>query len=177
MNKNMLRRMSLTTMAAMILVALAGCEQNANATGPELAKVVSVEAITKTIKNPRQVCEDVVVRHRSEPTDSHEIAGTAIGAIVGGAVGNQVGDGSGQKLATVAGAIAGGYAGKRIQEAQQEPNVTTTTEQRCHTETDTDTRVIGYDVAYSYNGGIHHVRMDEKPGATVPVRQGVMVVK
>lgn len=155
---------------------LAACNPQAAADAVKYADVTAVKPVTETIKTPREVCADVQVTHREEPKDKHEIAGTAIGAIVGGAIGNQVGGGNGKKLATVAGAVAGGYAGKRIQEAHQKPQVNTTTERRCHTETDTKTKVVGYDVTYVYNGVTGHTRLKDKPGDKLPVQQGVVVV-
>lgn len=156
--------------------ALSACDSTANADAVKYADVTDVKPVTETVKTPREVCEDVEVTHREEPRDRHEIAGTAIGAVVGGALGNQVGKGNGRKAATVAGAVAGGYAGKRIQESRQQPQVSVSTERRCHTEIDTGTKVVGYDVTYAYNGTTGHVRMDHKPGDKLPVRQGVMVV-
>lgn len=176
MKGSMITRAVATSLIATGCLLAAACDQGVNAGAPELASVVGVTPISETISTPRQVCNDVEVQHRSEPKDSHEIAGTAIGAVVGGLAGNQVGGGSGKKIATVAGAIAGGYAGKQIQEAQQEPTVTTTTEQRCKTVTDKRSKVVGYDVAYQYNGSIHHTRMEQRPGETIQVREGVVVV-
>ncbi|HEY8683003.1 MAG TPA: glycine zipper 2TM domain-containing protein [Rhodanobacter sp.] len=77
-----------------------------------------------------RVCHDVRVRDRS--SDSHRIAGTAIGAVAGGLLGHQVGGGSGKTLATVGGAVAGGYVGNRVQKNNQENNGRYHIERRCH---------------------------------------------
>lgn len=157
-------------------IGLAACNQSVNASAPEVARVVSVDPISEVTTTPRQVCHDVTVKHREEPVDNHEIAGVAIGTVVGGLAGHQIGDGDGQTIATVAGAVAGGYAGKQIQEKIQEPNITTRTEQRCKTVTDKNSTVVAYDVAYQYDGSVHHTRMSERPGDTVQVKQGVVIV-
>ncbi|WP_346301837.1 glycine zipper 2TM domain-containing protein [Halomonas sp. BM-2019] len=80
--------------------------------GPAYAEIVGVEALTRSVETPREVCEEVVVQAAPQAPaqgqagsrDPHRVVGTAAGAIVGGLLGNQVGGGSGKKLATVAGA-------------------------------------------------------------------------
>lgn len=77
------------------------------------------------------VCEDVQVKQINS-SDTHRVAGTAIGAVAGGVLGNQVGGGKGKTLATVGGAVAGGVVGNQVQKAHQDDNATYTTERRCH---------------------------------------------
>ena len=81
----------------------------------------------------RTVCEDVPVKQVNS-SDTHRVAGTAIGAVAGGVLGNQVGGGKGKTLATVGGAVAGGVVGNQVQKAHQDNNATYTTERRCHQE-------------------------------------------
>lgn len=81
----------------------------------------------------RTVCEDVPVKQVNS-SDTHRVAGTAIGAVAGGVVGNQIGGGKGKTLATVGGAVAGGVVGNQVQKAHQDNNATYTTERRCHQE-------------------------------------------
>jgi len=80
-----------------------------------------------------EVCRNVRVAHK-QSSDTHRIAGTAIGAVAGGLIGNQVGGGKGKTLATVAGAVGGGYAGNKIQQNNQRKHTYYTTERRCHEE-------------------------------------------
>ncbi|MDN5925436.1 MAG: glycine zipper 2TM domain-containing protein [Xanthomonadales bacterium] len=157
-------------------MGLSACNQAADANVIQYAQVTQVKPITKTTSTPRQECKNVTVEHRSDPKDKHEIIGAAIGAVVGGVAGNQVGGGNGKKLATVAGAVAGGYAGKKIEEAHQKPQITTSVEQRCKTVNDKHTRVVAYDVSYEYNGTTQHARMAHKPGDKIAIKQGVVVV-
>jgi uncharacterized protein YcfJ len=168
-------RMVLAVSLGLGCAAIAACNSQAGGDAVKYADVTRVEPVTKTVNTPRQVCDEVQVQHVGDPKDKHEIAGTALGAVVGGVLGNQVGSGDGKKLATVAGAVAGGYAGKRIQEAHQHPEVTTTTEPRCRTVTDSHAEVVGYDVTYVYDGVTGHTRMTQKPGERIPVRQGLVV--
>lgn len=135
----------------------------------QYARVVEVKPIreTSTTEHPRQVCQDVQVVHQEPYKDKHQIGGSAVGAVVGGLLGNQIGGGKGKTLATVGGAVAGGVAGHEIQKKHQENNATyTTTENQCHTVVDksTNSRTVGYDVTYQYNGQEGHVRMSHDPG-------------
>ena len=79
-----------------------------------------------------QVCHRVRVQDR--PKDSHQIAGTLVGAAAGGLLGNQFGGGKGKVLTTAGGVVAGGYAGKKVQEAHQSNNATYHYEERCYEE-------------------------------------------
>ncbi|WP_445143466.1 glycine zipper 2TM domain-containing protein [Dyella sp. Tek66A03] len=93
--------------------------------------VASVKAQNDTGHHTHVVCEDVQVKHVNS-SDTHRVAGTAIGAVAGGVLGNQVGGGRGKTLATVGGAVAGGVVGNQVQKSHQNNNATYTTERRCH---------------------------------------------
>jgi uncharacterized protein YcfJ len=133
------------------------------------AKVVSVEAATRTESTPRQVCNEVVVTHQAPVKDPKRVTGAVVGAVVGGVVGNQIGGGDGKKIATVAGATAGGYAGSKIQKRMQESNMQESTELRCRTVYDKREVPDGYDVRYTWRDREGTVRMDHDPGERIPV--------
>ncbi len=143
--------------------------------GPEVADVLKVTEVTKTVSTPREECHDEVVTRQRPVQDDKRIAGTAIGAVVGGLLGNQVGGGSGKKLATIAGAAAGGYAGNQVQKNLQEKDTYTETQRVCNTVTDTHQEVVGFDVEYRLGEQVATVRMDHRPGDTLPVRDGKVV--
>lgn len=130
---------------------------------PVYADILQVDAATRTVETPRQVCEDVVVSQQAPSRDPNRIIGTAAGAIVGGLLGNQVGGGSGKKIATVAGAVGGGLAGREVQGRIESGQTTTTTRQECHTVTDTRQEHLGYDVEYRLDGQVFSARLDEAP--------------
>lgn len=109
--------------------------------------VIASTAVTKETSEPKQVCADVAVEERLPERDGNT-GGTVVGAVVGGLLGNQVGKGDGRKLATVAGAVAGGFAGHEIDKRHEGGQIVTRTEQQCHTETSSNSEVIGYDVSY-----------------------------
>lgn len=147
------------------------------------ARVVSVDPIIETVREPveRQVCRDEPVevyepryvyrdgRHR-DPTGA-----TVLGAIIGGALGNTVGRGDGRRAATIAGAVIGGAIGHdsahRGRYVESGGRYRTRHESRCQVETDwtEDERVVGYDVAYRYNGRVYHTQTDHHPGERIRV--------
>ena len=144
--------------------------------GPQFADVLAVEPVKETIKTPREVCREVTVTRQRPVQDSNRIAGTAVGAVVGGLLCNQVGGGNGKKIATVAGAVGGGYAGNQVQGRMQSNDTYSTTETRCNTVTDSQDKVVGYDVKYDIAGEIGNVRMDRDPGGKIPLRDGQLVL-
>ncbi len=143
---------------------------------PAFADVLAVEPVTETSKTPREVCNDIVVNEQAPVKDDNRIAGTAIGVVAGGLLGSQIGGGSGRTVATVAGAAAGGYAGNRVQKNMQENNTVSRTETRCKTVYDTKTETIGYDVRYRLGEEEGQVRMEQKPGSQIPVKDGQLVL-
>lgn len=142
---------------------------------PTLAHVLKVEPITRTWQVPREDCHVVEVQRQAPITSEHNTAGTLLGAVVGGVLGNQVGGGNGKKVATAAGILAGGYAGNRIQDNQQRSRTYTTTELQCSTAYDTRSETTGYNVTYLLGDERGSVRMDHRPGDTLPVRNGRVV--
>ena len=144
--------------------------------GPDYAEVLNVMAVTEVVSTPAEKCRDEVVTYKQPTKDSHQIAGTVIGAVLGGVLGKQIGGGNGKKLATVAGAAAGGYAGKKTQENMQEKNTYAVTERRCETVNTTQENIIGYDVEYSLEDRVATVRMDQDPGERIAVINGELQI-
>ncbi|MCC7459586.1 MAG: glycine zipper 2TM domain-containing protein [Nitrospira sp.] len=144
-------------------------------TKPKVAEVVAVKDVMETVSTPREQCEDVQVQRQAPVKDRHRVAGTAIGAVAGGLLGSAIGGGDGKKLATVAGAAAGGYAGNQVQKNMQRKDVTTSVERRCHTVQEKSQKLVGYDVTYRLDGKNGQVRLDHKPGPTLPVKDGKVV--
>jgi uncharacterized protein YcfJ len=140
------------------------------------ADVVNAKAVTQKIKTPREACHDETVTQQRQPKDQHRIAGTVIGAVVGGVVGNQFGGGNGRTLATAAGAAAGGYAGNQVQDRMQQGNTYQTTQHKCETVYDVETKQLGYDVKYQFDGKTGVVRMDHDPGKRIAMKDGKPVL-
>ena len=162
--------------ATAVVAVLAGCKDK-TPPAPTEANITLVEAVTETVKNPHQVCKDVVVTHQVAPKDNNKILGTVGGAAAGAALGNQIGGGSGKVIATAAGTIAGAMAGREIQDNVQKGDVVTSTEKQCHTEYTTSEKVVGYDVTYEVAGAPTTVRMKSKhAGKTFPIQDGKVVL-
>ena len=137
------------------------------------AEVVAVKEIMKTIKTPREVCEDVQVQEQAPVQDSNRITGTVIGGVAGGVLGHQLGHGrKGKKIATAAGAVGGALVGNQVQKGMQDSDVVTTTKRVCKTVYDESQKVVGYRVTYRLEGKEGVVRTSFRPGATLPVKDG-----
>ena len=104
------------------------------------------------------------------------IAGTVIGGVAGGLLGSTIGRGSGRTAATVVGAAGGAYAGNQVQKNMQRKEVITTTERRCKTVNETTQKLVGYDVTYRLGDKQGTLRTSFKPGTTLPVKDGQVVV-
>jgi uncharacterized protein YcfJ len=91
-------------------------------------------------------------------------------------LGNQIGKGTGKTLATVGGAAGGAYVGNQVQKSMQKSDVVTTTKRSCKTVYDKTRKVVGYDVTYRFEGKEGVVRTTFKPGSTLPVKDGQVVL-
>lgn len=143
---------------------------------PAFAEVVSAKEVFETVLTPQEKCEDIQVQRQAPVKDENRIAGSVVGGVAGGLLGSTVGGGQGKTLATVAGAAAGGYAGNRVQKNLQEKDMVTSTERRCKTVNLKSQKLVGYTVAYRFDGKDGVVRTSFKPGPTLPVKDGQVVV-
>jgi uncharacterized protein YcfJ len=98
-----------------------------------------------------------------------------IGGIAGGLLGSTIGSSSGRTAATVVGAAGGAYAGNQVQKNMQRKDVTTRTERRCKTVSDTTQKLVGYDVTYRLGDKEGTLRTSVKPGTTLPVKDGQVI--
>lgn len=170
----MIKGMAVGGIAMVVLGAGATAGYRA-VTKPAFADVVAVKEVVDTVSTPKERCEDVQVKHQAPIKDEHRIAGSVVGGIAGGLLGSNIGGGKRKTLATVAGASAGAYAGNQVQKNLQEKDTYTTTERRCTTATEKSKKFFGYDVTYRYDGKDGVVRMSDKPGATLPMKNGQVI--
>jgi len=161
---------------AMATVLGAGAVAGYKALHPKSADVVAVKEVTQTIETPRKECRDVLVRQQAPASDPNRIAGTVIGGVAGGVLGHQIGRGAGNTVATIAGAAGGAYVGNQVQGSMQKSDVVTTKKRSCRTVYDKSQQLVGYDVTYRLKGNEGVVRMAYRPGATLPVEKGQVVV-
>lgn len=153
----------------------------------DYAKVVDVSPIIETFKvnNPVEQCWDERVPTRQSRYDrrtSHNSpTGEILGAIIGGAIGNQFGSGRGKKVATVAGAVLGASVGHDVKHAKRDRDRYARDRhqydryevvQRCEIRDNyvVQEQVVGYNVAYKYQGNVFHTEMDQHPGRKIKVK-------
>jgi uncharacterized protein YcfJ len=175
MDKSMAKGLLIGGVAMVVLGAGAVTGYRAVVT-PRYADVVAVNEVLETVVTPKEHCDEMAVRHQAPVQDEHRVAGSVIGGLAGGLLGSQIGGGSGKTLATVAGAAAGGYAGNQVQKNMQERDVVVTNERRCRTVNEKSQKLVGYDVTYLLSGKEGVVRTSFRPGATLPVKNGQVVV-
>lgn len=176
MDQSMIKGVTIGAVA-MVIVAAGGVTGYKAITKPTFADVVAVKEVTETIVTPREECEDAQVQKQAPVKDEHRVAGTVVGGVAGGLLGSAVGGGRGKTVATVAGAAAGAYAGNKVQKNMQQKDVVTTTERRCRTVEDKSQKLVGYDVTYRLEGKEQVARTSYKPGPTLPVKDGKVVLE
>ena len=152
---------------------------NSNYSSVEYAQVVGVTPVVETyrVNNPVEQCWDERVRTRSQASRSR--TPEILGGIIGAALGNQVGRGRGKDIATVAGAVLGASVGNDVKKRNtQHRGSTYQVVQRCEVQDSysTQERVVGYDVAYKYNGQVFHTQMGQHPGKRIRVNVSVTPV-
>ena len=174
MDRSMMKGLAVGGVAAVVIGA-SGVTGYKALTKSTVAEVVAVKEVTETVVTPHEQCENVQVQQQAEVKDTHRVGGTVVGAVAGGLLGSAVGGGTGKTLATIGGAAAGAYAGNQVQKNAQQKDMTTVTERRCKTVNETSHKVVGYDVAYRFDGKDGTVRTSFKPGATLPVKDGKVV--
>jgi uncharacterized protein YcfJ len=176
---------TLVKSVSLIALALASTGASAWNDGPEYdtARVVSVDPIIEYVDEPvsRDVCWNEPVEryepeYRYERRDHRDRTGaTVLGALIGGALGNTVGRGDGRRAATIAGAVIGGAIAndnaRRPRYRDVGGRYVRDQEQRCDVRTEyrREERVVGYDVAYDYNGRVYRTRTDYHPGDSIRV--------
>lgn len=175
MDKSMVKGLVIGGVAA-VVVAAGGVTGYQAATKPKFAEVVAVKEAREKVTTPKEVCEQVQVQKQAPVKDQHRATGTIAGGVAGGLLGSTIGGGTGKTVATVAGAAAGAYAGNQVQKNMQEKDVVTTTETRCTTVNETSQKSLGYDVTYRLDGQQKVVRTTFRPGATLPVKDGQVVL-
>lgn len=178
------------SLLALAMVSTGAMAWNDNAPEYDVARVVSVDPIIEYVDEPvsQDVCWDEPVtrhepRYRYERRNRDERTGaTVLGALIGGALGNTVGHGDGRRAATIAGAVIGGAiahdAAHRDRYRDHGGQYVRGYQQRCDVRTEyrQQERVVGYDVAYDYQGRIYRTRTDHHPGDSIRVAVQVSAI-
>lgn len=148
----------ISTVAASAAVAL-GALLAMPAMASSYGTVVSRTAVYAQVLTPQRQCTEQ--QQLVQPASTG--AGGLLGALVGGVAGNAFGHGGGRALATGAGVIGGALLGDRI-EANATPPARVPVQQ-CQTVSQPESRLIGFDVVYRYNGQDYSTRLASDPGA------------
>jgi len=159
----------------------------------DYAKVMNVNPVYETYKvnHPVEHCYDerVPVSNKTAKRNgsyTNEIIGGVIGAAVGNRVGKR-GGGSARDVATVVGAVLGASVANDIEkrgsrnrsnqrsEHYSHNNTAYKTVQYCELQDSYTTKreVVGYDVAYRYNGQVYHTNLERHPGQKIRVQVAV----
>lgn len=132
----------------------------------DYAKIKSVKPEYAQVDDPRQICQDEIVREEiSQGYQGRNYGGVAIGGIAGALVGNQIGRGNGRNAATALGAVTGALVGDNVANNNQYrgPQYQDRTIQRCSTINNSRSELMGYLVEYEYRGQIVTIRTQDKP--------------
>lgn len=175
MDKTMIKGMAIGGVS-MVVLAVGAIGGYKALSQPKFADVVAVKEVTETVVTPREECRDVPVRQQARTQDPNRVTGTVIGGLAGGLLGNQIGGGSGKAIATIAGAAGGAYVGNQVQGSMQKSDTVTTTKRACKTVYDKTEKLVGYDVTYRLKDKEGVVRTSYRPGTTLPVEKGQVVV-
>jgi len=170
MNRSLIQGLVLGGIAVTAISALGAYKVVENRSAE--ARVLSVKAVTKSVRTPREACRDETVTHRAPVKDTNRVTGTVVGALIGGVVGHQIGGSTGKTVATVAGAAAGGYGGNQVQKSLQQGDTYQAQERHCTTVYDTVEQPDGYLVRYKLGARKGVVHMDHDPGDRIPVKDG-----
>lgn len=161
----------------------------------DYARVTQADPLFETIEHrvPREECWNEKVPYTPQShanrRSSHRNSSatpTIIGALIGGALGNELGHHKRNKqVGAVVGAVLGGSIGADVQRQKNRErdadryddsyDVAYRNEQRCKTyyDVETEQRLSGYQVSYSYNGHEYETVTDQHPGKKLRVRVGV----
>ena len=154
--------LSLSSLAPMTLASTVFYEEAVVLSAVPVFEQVSVQS-------PSQACW---VERVAVPRKADHGVGLVVGGVVGGALGHAVGHKKRNKqvgalLGSVLGATIGNAMAKnRRNRLQYESREVCET----HHETRVEERLLGYDVAYEYNGQVYNLRMGSNPGAQLKLR-------
>ncbi len=162
-----------SVLATIATPATAKSYTNSRYSNVEYAQVVGVTPVVETyrVNNPVEQCWDERVSTRSQASHTS----TILGGIIGAAIGNEFGRGRGQDIATVAGAVLGASVANDIKSKNAQRGSTYQVVQHCEIQ-DSYTkqeRVVGYDVAYRFNGKVLHTQTAQHPGKRIRVNVSV----
>ena len=148
------------------LIALGLAAACGSAFATEYGSVISSTPVTRQVVVPSQDCADQPGYVQAPPSGG----GALVGAVIGGLAGNAIGAGAGRAVATGIGAVTGAVVGQSV-EASNAPVVPVTTT-HCTYSRAVQSRIVGYDVVYEYNGQQRTARLARDPGTRIALAIG-----
>ena len=144
----------------------------------EYGRVIRVQPRMEQVRQPREECRTEYIQAPVQQAQPQRSAGGAIvGAIVGGIVGNQVGGGSGRAAATAIGVMGGAIVGDKVGNQNRHPDNQQYAQypqeqavRQCRMVEAYESRTVGYNVTYDYNGRSYTSIMDRDPGQRIRLR-------
>lgn len=175
MKTTVLKTLIVTTGLAIATLAAAGPAMHY-----DYARVTRVVPLYEQVahQRPEQQCRVETVAYEASP-QHHSATGTIVGTLVGAAIGHQIGhDKDGKRVGRIAGAVLGASIGHDASAARSDGRVEYRDEERCETTYTTyyEQQLVGYDVAYRYQGRTYHARTDRDPGPQIQVAVSVSPV-
>lgn len=148
---------------AVAIVAVAASAARSQATGADMAQVLSAVPVVQQLAVPQQVCRI----EQQTVQQANTGAGALLGTVAGGAVGNAFGSGEGRALATLLGVVLGALWGDR---AEGQPAAQVQQVRHCTLHSVLQAQVVAYDVRYQYGGGEYRVQLPQDPGPMMAVQ-------
>jgi len=133
----------------------------------QYGSVIASTPVVQQVNIPQRVCSQEQALVGAQPSG----VGALIGAVAGGLFGNAIGAGTGVRAAaTGVGVLAGAAVGNGVETnaAANVPPASVPVE-RCRVENRTETRTVGYDVVYEYNGQRYTTRVANDPGDRIRI--------
>jgi uncharacterized protein YcfJ len=159
----------------MLMASLVICAAQAE-TYSDYAKVRSVVPQYDRLLTPQRECVTERIREtRRVEGGGRDMGAVVIGGIAGALIGNQVGGGHGREAATAAGAVIGALSGERIARRDVADHYEEVPRDvlRCRQIESWQSRLMGYQVTYEYQGQRYTRLMNNDPGPQVRVRVSV----
>ena len=171
-----------------------GYKNNHSSVSYDYARVVGVEPVYQTyqVNHPVEQCyqERVPVRQKYSRHNKRNASYTneILGGVIGAAVGNQVGKHGGGKardVVTVVGAVLGASVAHDIERNNNRRSsnghyqkTRYETVEHCELKDSYTTKreLVGYDVAYKYNGNVYHTQSGQHPGKKIKIKVAVKPV-
>lgn len=161
------------SVAFFVAAALASTSQAALAGSSfeDYARVKDVAPQYERVNLPRKECYSEYVPEARPQRDS--MLGPLIGGVAGGLLGSTVGRGNGRIASSAAGAAVGAIVGDRLSRRNGPDDYYEREVRRCRWVDNWENRIIGYRVAYEYQGHNYTAILPYDPGNKLLVRVNV----